>query len=318
MPSRLDPDIESILPLLPLRDVPTLTPERARDELVQVARSRNNVPPPQVASVVDIKIPLPGRHITARVYSPAKKTAPTVVYFHGGGWVAGDVETHDRLTRTLTIDLDAHVVSIDYRRPPEAPFPAAFDDCFEATQWVAANISDFGGDTTKICIAGDSAGGALAAAVAHASRNAGPKLKAQLLIYPVTDLVGQYRSTEHNALYPSRQDNAEGYYLTKELMVWFAKHYITNVADERDARASPLHAGSFSDLPPTVMCTAEFDPLRDEAEAYVEKLKSAGVPVTYLREPGMIHGYFSMAPVSAAAAAAGQRARAAFKKLIDQ
>lgn len=318
MPSQLDPDIRSIMHLLPLRDVPTLTPQRARDELVQAARARNTTPPPHVVSVREIAIPLAGRTLSARAYAATRAPAPTVAYFHGGGWVAGDIETHDRLTRTLCIELDAHVISIDYRRPPEAPFPVAFDDCHAATKWIAENINQFGGDPTRLCLAGDSAGGALAASVAQVCRDDGPPIKAQLLIYPATDLVGQYNSIEHNAAYPSRQTNAEGYYLTTELMVWFANHYLTHNRDEHDARASPIRSGSFKNLPAAVICSAEFDPLRDEAEAYAVALKAAGVEVTYIREPDMIHGYFSMGPVSARAAEASRNARVSFKKLIDQ
>ena len=316
MANRLDPDLERILALLPLRDAANLTPLRARGDLVALAESRKDVPLPQPASVADLEIPTPAGGLAARVYRPARMPAGTLMYFHGGGWVAGDLFTHDRLARTLAIELEAVLVSVDYRRPPEAPFPCAFDDCYAATRWVAANIGDFGGDSTRFGVGGDSAGGNLAAAVALACRDSGPALAAQLLIYPATDLVGGYRSLVENANYPSRTENAEGYFLTLEVMRFFAGQYLQDVSHAPDPRASPMRAADLKGLPAAVITTAEFDPLRDEGEAYAKRLEQAGVPVAYFREAGMIHGYFGMGAASPAADLARRRATAEFKRLL--
>jgi acetyl esterase len=315
--ARLDPDIERILPLLPLKDATKLTPSRARDELVALADSRKDVPLPQPAAVSDLKIATQAGTIAARMYRPAKTPATTLMYFHGGGWVAGDLYTHDRLARTLAIELEAVVVSVDYRRPPEAPFPCAFEDCRAATQWAAKNIDLLGGDAARLAVGGDSAGGNLAAAVALACRENGPSLAAQLLIYPATDLVGRYGSESENAKYPSRTENSHGYFLTTDAMRFFAGHYIPNDQDASDLHASPMRAAKLDGLPPAVVCTAEFDPLRDEGEAYAMALERSGGRVAYYREPGMIHGYFGMGAASPAADEARQRACAEFKKMLD-
>jgi len=318
MTARVDPDLARILPLLPLKDAATLTPKRARNELVALAESRKDVPLPELASVRDITLDGAAGAIAARVYATGRTPAPTVVYFHGGGWVAGDLFTHERQARTLALELDAVVVSIDYRRPPETPFPGAYEDCLAATRWAARNIGTLGGDAARLAVAGDSAGGNLAAAVAQGCRDGGgPALKAQFLIYPATDLAGCYGAPAANAKYPSRQENAEGYFLTGDSMRFFAGHYLPRPKDSEDPRASPLLGKTLANLPPAVICTAEFDPLRDEGEAYADALKRAGVEVAYFREPGMVHGYFGMGAASPAANAARQRATAAFKAMLD-
>ena len=317
MKPKLDPDLEKILPLLPLRDAATLTPERARAELVALAESRKDVPLPELASVKDITVDGAAGPIAARLYAPGKTPAPTVVYFHGGGWVAGDLFTHERQARTLALELEAVVVSVDYRRPPETPFPGAVEDCLAATRWAAANVATLGGDAAHIVVAGDSAGGNLAAVVAQACRDGGPRLAAQFLIYPAIDLLGRYGVAAENAKYPSRRENAEGYFLTGDAMRFFAGHYLPRPQDSEDPRASPLrNATTLAGLPRAVICTAEFDPLRDEGEAYADALKRAGVEVAYFREPGMVHGYFGMGAASKAAEVARQRATAAFKAML--
>jgi acetyl esterase len=314
--ARVDPDIENILPLLPLKDAANLTPERARAELVALAESRKDAPLPQPAAVADLTIPGAAGPLAARVYRPDKVPAPTLVYFHGGGWVAGDLFTHDRLARTLAIELGAVVLSIDYRRPPEARFPAAYEDCLAATRWAAASIAELGRDPSRLAVGGDSAGGNLAAAVAQGCRDGGPKLAAQYLIYPATDIAGHYRSEAENARHPSRQSNAEGYFLTADAMRFFATEYAPDAKAAADPRASPLRATDLKGLPPAVVCTAEFDPLRDEGEAYAKALERAGVRVSYHRDAGMVHGYFSMGAASPAADAARRRAGAAFKAML--
>jgi acetyl esterase len=322
MTSRLDPDLEKILPLLPLRDAASLTPERARAELVALADSRKDVPLPELATAKDITVGGAAGPIAARLFAPRTPTgstpAPTVVYFHGGGWVAGDLFTHERQARTLAIEAEAVVLSVDYRRPPETPFPGAFEDCLTATRWAAAHIGKLGGDATRLAVAGDSAGGNLAAAVAQASRSGGPRLVAQLLIYPATDLAGNYGAAAENAKFPSRQQNADGYFLTGDAMRFFAGHYLPRLEDSEDPRASPLRNADLGGLPPAVITTAEFDPLRDEGEAYAEALKRAGVDVAYFREAGMVHGYFGMGAASPAADAARRRATQAFKAMLHR
>ena len=235
MVGRVDADIAKILPLLPLKDAAKLTPRRARDELTALAESRKDMPLPQPASVADIVIPNASHPIPARVYRPANLPAPTVMFFHGGGWVAGDLNTHDRLARLIAVDLDAVVVSVDYRRPPEAHFPAALEDCLAATRWAARNIAGLGADAGRLAVAGDSAGGNLAAAVAQACREEGPALAGQLLIYPATDLAGAYRSDSENTKYPSRAENADGYFLTAKQMKWFWNHYLPSPAEIHEA-----------------------------------------------------------------------------------
>ncbi|MBI2740864.1 MAG: alpha/beta hydrolase [Rhodospirillales bacterium] len=316
MTSRVDPDLEKILPLLPLQDAATLTPERARGELVALAESRKDVPLPELATAKDITVDGAAGPIAARLFSTGRTPAPTIVYFHGGGWVAGDLFTHERQARTLALEAEAVVVSVDYRRPPETPFPGAFEDCLAATKWAAANIGKLGGDPARLAVAGDSAGGNLAAAVAQASCKGGPRLAAQLLIYPAVDLAGNYGSAAENVKFPSRQDNAEGYFLTGDAMRWFAGQYLPRPKDGEDPRASPLRSADLAGSPRAVITTAEFDPLRDEGEAYAGALKTAGVEVAYFREAGMVHGYFGMGAASPAADAARRRATAAFKAML--
>ncbi len=225
----LDPIIAQIIPLLPLRDPDTLTPQSAREALRALAASRAAIPPPPVASAVNIELKGPAGPLAARVYRVGSGKSPTVVFFHGGGWVAGDLETHDRQARLLAIETGAVVVSVDYRRPPEVRFPGAFEDGFAATRDVIARIAEFGGDDKRVGVAGDSAGGNLAATTAIACRDANIKLAAQLLVYPVTDVAGRYQDAKENARFPSRAENAEGYFLTRATMQWFAGHYLEDV-----------------------------------------------------------------------------------------
>ena len=186
----------------------------------------------------------------------------------------------------LAIETGAVVVSVDYRRPPEVRFPGAFEDAFAATRDVVARIAEFGGDVARVGVAGDSAGGNLAASTAIACRDAGIKLSAQLLVYPVTDVFGNFADTQENARFPSRSENAEGYFLSRAVMEWFCGHYLADTADGTDWRVSPLRAKNLAGLAPAVVTTAWFDPLRDEGKAYAEALKAAGVPTSYYRWPG--------------------------------
>ena len=249
----LDPVIAQIIPLLPLRDPTTMTPQSARDALRALAASRAAVPPPPVMSAEDIKVKGAAGFLAARMYRNSTGKSPTVVFFHGGGWVAGDLETHDRQARLLAIETGAVVISVDYRRPPEVRFPGAFEDGFAAVKDIVARIAEFGGDVARVGVAGDSAGGNLAATVAIACRDAGIKLAGQLLVYPVTDVAGNYADAKENARFPSRAENAEGYFLSRAVMQWFRRPLSCRCqGDGADWRVSPLRAKNLAGLAPAV------------------------------------------------------------------
>ena len=316
MTTPLDPVIEKIIPLLPLRDPDTMTPQSARDALRALAAARAAVPPPPVASALDAEVKGSAGPLAARVYRVSDRKSPTVVFFHGGGWVAGDLETHDRQARLLAIETGAVVVSVDYRRPPETRFPGAFEDSFAALRDIFARVGEFGGDHSRVGVAGDSAGGNLAATVAIACRDASIKLAAQLLVYPVTDVAGNFADAEENARFPSRAENAEGYFLSRAVMQWFAGHYLSDAGHGVDWRVSPLRAPNLAGLAPAIVCTAWFDPLRDEGKAYADALRAAEVETTYYHGAGLIHGYFGLGDASETARREAQRARADFKALL--
>jgi acetyl esterase len=316
MPAPLDPVVEKIIPLLPLRDPTVMTPVSAREALRALAASRAHVPPPPVSSAEDARVKGAAGFLNARVYRMGDAKAPTVVFFHGGGWVAGDLETHDRQARWLAIETGAVVVSVDYRRPPEVRFPGAFEDAFAALRDVADRISEFGGDAARIGVAGDSAGGNLAATTAIAARDAGIKLAAQFLAYPVTDVLGNFADVSENARFPSRAENAEGYFLSRAVMEWFCGHYLADKAHGTDWRVSPLRAKNLAGVAPAVVTTAYYDPLRDEGRAYADALAKAGVAVKYHPGEGLIHGYFGLVDASDTARAEAQRARADFRAML--
>jgi acetyl esterase len=319
MPAPLDPVIAEIIPLLPLRDPKTMTPQSCREALRALSDARKAAaPPPPVASVAEITVKGAAGPLPARLYRNVAGKAPTVVFFHGGGWVAGDLETHDRQIRWLAIETGAVVISVDYRRPPEVRFPGAFEDAFAAVRDVANRIAEFGGDARRLGVAGDSAGGNLAAATAIACRDAGIGLAAQLLAYPVTDVVGGYADAAENANFPSRTANAEGYFLSTAVMQWFAGHYVADQSQADDWRVSPLRAKDHAGLAPAIVCTAWFDPLRDEGIAYAAALETADVPTKHHPGEGLIHGYFGMNEASEAARIEAQRVRADFKALLER
>src|SRR3954467_12028846 len=288
MTTPLDPIVAQIIPLLPLRDPTTMTPQSARDALRALAASRAAVPPPPVASAMDTEVKGAAGRLATRVYRMSDKQSPTVVFFHDGGWVAGDLDTHDRQARLLAIETGAVVVSVDYRRPPDTRFPGAFEDGFAAVRDVIARAPEFGGDTKRLGVAGDSAGGNLAATTAIACRDAGIKLAAQLLVYPVTDAFGSFADAKENARFPSRAENAEGYFLSRAVMEWFCGHYLAEPVHGADWRVSPLRAKSLAGLAPAVVTTAWFDPLRDEGKTYADALTAAGVPTKYHHGAGLI------------------------------
>jgi acetyl esterase len=243
-----------------------------------------------VAHVEDVSIPGPASTIPARLYRPAGTGPfPLLVYFHGGGWVIGGIQSHDGLCRSLANAAACAVLSIDYRLAPEHKFPAPVDDCYAATAWAVSNAASLGADPARVAIGGDSAGGNLTAVVAQLARDRkSPPLRFQLLIYPATD--AGYDT-------PSYRENATGYFLELDGMRWFYDHYLRSEADRADPRASPLRATDLRELPPALVITAEFDPLRDEGEHYAARLREADVPVTLTRYDGMIHGFFGMAPL---------------------
>ena len=318
MTTPLDPVIAEIIPRLPLRDPDTMTPQSARDALRALAAARAAVPPPPVESAKDIQVKGAAGPLAARVYRVSPEKSPTVVFFHGGGWVAGDLETHDRQARLLAIETGAVVVSVDYRRPPETRFPGAFEDGFAATRDVIARIAEFGGDVARVGVAGDSAGGNLAAAVAIACRDGGIDLAAQLLVYPVTDAAGSFADAKENARFASRTENAEGYFLSRAAMEWFAGHYLGEPKQGDDWRVSPLRAKTHAGLAPATVCTAWFDPLRDEGKAYADALRAAGVVTKYHHGAGLIHGYFGLGAASESARREAERARADFKAMLNR
>ncbi|MFY8195593.1 MAG: chloramphenicol hydrolase [Novosphingobium sp.] len=304
----LNPQIEMLLGLmaqLPQADYETITP--------QVMREGRMMPPLEnptpVAEVRDPSLDLPGRTIAARLYRAegAPSPAPLVLFYHGGGWVVGSVDSHDELARALCAASGAAVLSVEYRLSPETPFPGPLDDCHDALLWAVAHAADLGIDPARLAVAGDSAGGNLAAAVALRLRDAkGPALVHQLLIYPVTDA---------DFTRPSFVENAEGYFLTTRAMQWFWNHYLGDCSDPHP-EAAVLRHPDLSGLPPATVIVAHFDPLRDEGLAYAEALQAAGVPVEVETAPDMIHGFFSMAPMVPDAAPyiarAGARLKAAF------
>jgi acetyl esterase len=298
----LDPQIAAILALMEQADRPSLasgTPEQARAGFrMFTVDLRDPATLAAVRSIEDIEIPGPAGPITARVYRPeADGPVPTMVFIHGGGFVIGDIETHDDHARLICRDVPAVVVSIDYRLAPEHKFPAGLEDCLAATRWAAEHIDSLGGDADRLVVGGDSAGGNLSAAVALASRDGGPKLAAQFLLYPNTDFAVDVD-------YPSRVENAEGYFLTAEDMLWFRQLYLDGEQTALDPRASVIANPDLAGVPPAVIGTAEFDPLRDEGEAYAKALADAGVEVRLARYDGMIHGFYGLGAHSAAAAAA--------------
>jgi acetyl esterase len=246
--------------------------------------------PTPVGDVENRRIPGPEAEIPIRIYTPEGQAPfPLIVFYHGGGFVLCSLETHDELCRAMCRDTGAMVVSVDYRLAPEARYPAAADDCYAALAWCAAHASEIGADGTRIAVAGDSAGGNLAAVTALRARDlGGPALRHQTLIYPATSCAFDTASY---------RDNAEGYFLTADAMRWFWSHYLGDMTQASEAYACPANARSLDGLPPATVITAEYDPLRDEAESYAARLRAAGVAVRLQRYDGMIHGFVSMADV---------------------
>jgi len=294
-----------------VRPTHELTPQEAREQMEEMSKVRDQERT-EVGAIEDRVVPGPAGSIPVRIYrSPhgGLGPQPALMFFHGGGHVVGSIESHDLVARNLCVGADCTVVSVDYRMGPEDPFPAAPEDCFAATRWVAENADSMGIDPARIAVGGDSAGGNLAAVVAlMARKSGGPGLCFQLLVYPVADYAFNTQSYE---------TFAEGAgILTAAGMRWFAGHYLARQEDRSDWRAAPLRAPDHGDLPPALVITAECDVLHDEGVAYANALKDAGVAVEHRNYPGMIHGFFSFAPViddgGAAQMFAAERLRDAF------
>lgn len=285
----LDPQTKLYLDQMAKLQMPplsALTPEVIRQG---IAAQYASAPPGEpVANVVNRTIPGPAGEIPVRIYTPqGSGPFPVLVYFHGGGWVICTLDTHDTQCRSLANGAGCVVVSVDYRLAPEHKFPAAPEDCYAATCWVAEHAAELGGDASRLAVGGDSAGGNLTAVISQMARDQnGPRLIFQLLIYPATDF---------NAQTASKKENAEGYFLTLDDMHWFEGHYLRDAADKLNPLASPMQAKNLSNLPPALILTAEYDPLRDEGELYGQHLQEAGVPTIIRRYNGLIHGFFGMA-----------------------
>jgi len=303
----IDPVMAAVLDAFPvLFDDLTAIPAH---EVRAAFESREPAPGEDVASVEDLEVPGPAGNVPVRVYRPDGTTepAPVVVYFHGGGWVLGSIATHDGSCRALANRTGAVVASVGYRLAPEHPYPAALDDCFAATCWVAAHADDLGVDPGRLAVAGDSAGGNLAAAVCLAARDrGGPTIAFQTLVYPVTDLEPDR--------WPSMAANADGPLLTRAAMDWFIGHYAGDPPPLDDALAAPIRAADLSGLPPAHVSTAGHDPLQDEGAAYAEALAAAGVPVAHDDFPTLIHGFVGFADVVPAAGEARDAIAAALRE----
>jgi acetyl esterase len=298
----LDPQAQALLDqfaALGGQPLSSMSVADARRAMMLLASMRGE--PPPIGNAVDRHIPGPAGEIPVRIYTPAGTAPlPLLLYFHGGGWVLGGIETHDATCRELANGAGSVVVSVDYRLAPEHKFPAAAEDCYAATQWAVAHAAEVGADARRVAVAGDSAGGNLAAVVSQMARDrGGPVLVFQLLVYPATAAAFDT---------PSYRDNAEGYLLTTADMRWFWGHYLADEADAASPYASPLRAARLAGLPPALVITAEFDPLRDEGEQYGQRLDDAGVPARVSRYDGMIHGFFGMTHLMDKARAAVQEA----------
>jgi acetyl esterase len=310
----LDPQAQAVLEVIRRSGMPSYEtlPVAVAREFYRAGRDRLTPDTPAVAESRALTATGRNGAIPLRLYRPlgaAPDTVlPTLVYYHGGGWVIGDLDTHDVVCRQLANRAGCAVIAVEYRLAPEHAFPAAVEDAFDALCWVRDQAVTLVVDAERLAVGGDSAGGNLAAVAALIARDAGsPGLRYQLLIYPATDFIGGYESQERLA---------EGYLLTRANQAWFHAQYLPNRADRTDWRASPLQAPSHADLPPAYVLTAGYDPLSDEGEAYANKLEAAGITVTRRHFAGQIHGFITMGRVIDAAgvalAEAGDALKAAF------
>jgi len=309
----LDPQVQLLLDQMAALEAPPLEEQSVETARTTMVAMVGLAVAPEVEAVSDLQVETSRGPVTVRLYrppAPASGPLPLLVWFHGGGWVIGDLATADPTARDLCVQSGVLVASVDYPLAPEHPFPAGPEACFEVTKWLAGHAAEIGADGARIAVGGDSAGGNLAAVTAVAARDrGGPDLLFQLLVYPVTDCLGSY---------PSVKDNGEGYLLTNDAMVWFGHHYLPEGTDPKDPMASPIYTPELSDLPSALVITAEFDPLRDEGEAYGKLMEQAGVAVTTSRYDGMVHGFFSMTVLLDAGRTAVAEAAAAVKRALAE
>lgn len=287
MSGELDPQVEMLLDLLNDYDI-TLSGEVAESrEQLDTMMELAGDDPISVGTVADVTIPTEDRELSARAYVPEGESPfPTVAFFHGGGFVLGSLDGYDNFCRLLAKRSECLVVSVDYRLAPEHPWPAALEDAYAATQWLSNNAERFSGDSNRLAVAGDSAGGNLSATVSLLARERGmPDIDSQILLYPATTYLEPM---------DSRAENASGYFLTAADLIWFVKQYIENELDAYNPLAFPLSARDLSDLPPAFVMTNGFDPLRDEGIAYADRLREAGVSVEHTNYESMIHGFLNM------------------------
>ncbi|MBD8606761.1 alpha/beta hydrolase [Aeromicrobium sp. CFBP 8757] len=303
----LDPEMQLLLKLQHLEGPAAESVSISRGRRIIVSSSRLAGGNPPIGAVTDRTIDGPGGPLRLRFYTPRglSRRSPALLFFHGGGWIYGDLESHDATCRFLAEEAQVRVVAVDYRLAPEAPFPAAVDDAMAAWAWIAEHAQGLGIDPTRIAVGGDSAGGNLAAVVAQQAVAAGgPTPAFQLLIYPATDFAERA---------PSRDTYAEGFFLTRAFMDLAEENYLVGGEDRSDPRLSPLH-GDVTGVAPAYVVTAGFDPLIDEGDAYAEKLRAAGVPVEHVTEDGLIHGFINMVSMGRTAPRAARRAAAALQR----
>jgi acetyl esterase len=278
-------------------------------------RDRRAFTQPDAPAVAEVRDLRSDSGVPLRLYRPqatggGAASLPVLVYFHGGGWTIGDLETHDVLCRQLCVGAGIAVLSVDYGLGPEVRFPGGVDDCVQATRWLRAHATELGLDATRIAVGGDSAGGNLAAVVALTLRDGGdPPLAYQLLIYPATDM---------RAVAPSHSHNGQGYLLTSDSIAYYRGHYIENPAHWADWRASPLLAADLTRLPPALVLTAGYDPLRDEGRQYADALSAAGNRVEYICFERQIHGFITMGRVLQEALTAVDLCAATLKRALFQ
>ena len=283
----LDPQVKALLDRARAANLPAIEEQSPAEARANMRRMADDIPRSEGVDTTDHPIAVDGGTITARSYRPpTDETLPVIVYFHGGGWVLGDIETHDALCRDLALASESVVLSVDYRLAPEHTYPTAAEDAYRATCWAHERAAELGGEPGELAVAGDSAGGNLATVVAMMARDRdGPPIAFQGLIYPVTDI---------NFDTESYVENATEFGLTRTAMMWFWDHYVPSADDRRQAYAAPLRADDLSGLPPAYVLTAEHDPLRDEGEAYARALDAAGVPTVLDRFEGVHHGFFRL------------------------
>jgi acetyl esterase len=308
----LDPQAQDFMRRLAASGLPPVEEQTVDQVRAQVALSTHFLgKPPRVARVEDRRIAGPGGDLAIRLITPeglGPGPSPVVVFFHGGGWVLGDLSSHENLCRALANESKTIFAIVDYRLAPEHPFPAAVDDAFAAVSWVSAHAPEFGGDPARLAVCGDSAGGNLSAVVTLMARErGGPSIAFQALAYPITDFEpdsGSYR------------EFAEGFFLTRSEMLWYWDQYVPNVEDRRQPLVSPNRADDLSGLPPALVVTAGCDVLRDEGEAYARRLSDAGVPVRLSRYDGMIHGFLRRYPFFDRGKAAVEEIAAALREAL--